>query len=438
MRLRAGIPTPIVSLAWAVVLGMLAGCSGSPGDADAGSDATDPPGCTGAECPPDTGGPSGTAPAIGCTTADDCPSPDQACDVARQRCVPRCTSDDGCDPRASCDLSQGICTPRPPCGFDDRACPDGLACDACLGACLPDPGGTACLDDANCGFDEFCEPCMNLCEPRRPPCAPCRDDLQCGESGDLCLDFAEGGRYCGRACGSCPVGYDCDPGLGQCVPLSGSCEVVRECSRDADCLGALICGAAGLCVPGCTDDSACEGSLVCSAGRCTEPCATDGDCAAGQECRDDQRCWVPGGCFTSVDCPEAETYCDREAGLCVSGCQVDVDCLDASQECVSGVCVRRRCAGNYACAFQEVCDLDSGQCRPDERPHCSGCDAGDVDSCGSENICVELEDEPTGSCFLRCDDDPLNDCPQGYRCTEVEVNEQPRRVCFRPRCDDPV
>ncbi len=65
-------------------------------------------------------------------------------------------------------------------------------------------------------------------------CEGCSADVQCGESGDLCVSNSDGEASCGRACeDDCAEGYVCSPAsttsvdgaMGrQCLPVSGSCE----------------------------------------------------------------------------------------------------------------------------------------------------------------------------------------------------------------------
>lgn len=146
--------------------------------------------------------------------------------------------------------------------------------------------------------------------------------------------------------------------------------------------------------------------------------------------------------MSSADCLEAETYCDRETMQCVAGCQVNDDCMDGALECVGGDCVPRGCRGNYSCAFEEVCDLTSGQCAPAPGPHCDPCDASDVNNCGESNVCVDLQDADGASlgefCFVACDADPDNACPQGYSCEEIDIDGDIRPVCVRQCEREPV
>lgn len=65
-------------------------------------------------------------------------------------------------------------------------------------------------------------------------CEGCSADVQCGESGDLCVSNSDGEASCGRACeDDCGEGYVCSPAsttsvdgaMGrQCLPISGSCD----------------------------------------------------------------------------------------------------------------------------------------------------------------------------------------------------------------------
>lgn len=439
-------------LSWilAAFVGALAlgGCSSDDGGAPAdGADA-----CTGRACA-DTGGGGGGGgggtdasgdvgdPPTACTTDADCPD-GTACDAGVGVCVPLCGTDADCAPTEACG-ADGRCAPRTAC-TDDSACAGGEACDVCLGVCVTaDAGATVCSMDANCSFEEFCDPCIGRCQPRLELCDPCTDDAQCGDGGDLCLDYAAGGRFCGQGCGACPVGYTCDPSSSQCVAISGDCGGVRECDEPADCPAGETCLPTFVCGPGCTENEACPGDEVCQAGTCSAPCTTDADCPAGGECGDDGICRVPGGCLTSADCPEAETYCDRDTLQCVPGCETNNDCLDSSLECVAGSCVRRPCRGNWACAFGEVCDLDAGECVEAEGPYCDACNGDDIDSCGTENACLSFEDDDGGDagafCLVACAEEGDNACPQGYGCEELDLGDQGiRRVCARQCPRDPV
>ena len=94
-------------------------------------------------------------------------------------------------------------------------------------------------------------------------CIPCVEDVNCGATGDQCLDLAAG-KYCGRDCSQgsvfgqdCPVGYECQDfgdGARQCVPQSGSCDctpanegISRVCAIEngfGTCTGTETCDSA--------------------------------------------------------------------------------------------------------------------------------------------------------------------------------------------------
>jgi hypothetical protein len=422
---------------------LAAGCS-SGSSAEPGGDDTDASGaCRGSRCP-DNGG--GVLPGddvdpdnIGCTTDTECPS-SAVCDVAVGRCAARCSDDIQCGPAARCGPGR-FCVPRTPCTTTD-ACSGGEVCNTCLGVCDREPGTSRCLSDANCGFDEICDTCNERCAPRLGLCEPCLEDRQCGEAGDRCLDYTTGGRWCGSACGTCPAGYRCDDAAAQCVAISGSCERVRGCTTPADCPAGQTCSPSFQCVEGCTGDEACPQGQVCASGACVPPCEDSSACTSPAECVD-RRCQVPGGCLTSRDCLEPETYCDISAFQCVPGCQVDNDCGSAGLACIDGSCARRGCAANWSCGFGEVCEPATGDCVPAEGPYCDACNGSDVNSCGNTNACLRLQDQDGNElgdfCYVACEQDPVNACPQGYQCREIDLgSDGMRRVCTRQCDQDPV
>lgn len=436
----ARLSSLVIGLSVAVTI-VASGCSGGPGNPP-----PDEENCTGRTCDdngarPDAGENDPNADVnlpAGCDNSGDC-SDGQVCNVDTGRCVSSCVSDASCGQAATCD-SNGLCVARPACESAAQ-CPGG-ACNSCLGVCVDAVSGNACNNDTNCGFDDYCDPCVNVCRPRLALCDACQADAECGAASDHCLDYASGGRFCGQACGTCPVGYECNTTLGQCVALSGSCLNVRECETPDDCPRGETCSATFICVTGCTGDEACPGEQVCSAGACVAPCRDAAECPAGAQCTDG-RCVVPGGCVTSRDCTEFQTYCDTDTQACVPGCQVDLDCGEASLQCEAGTCVPRGCAGNYSCAFDQVCDAGTGLCVPAEGPYCDPCNGDDVNSCGDTNACVTFQDDDGNDagdfCLVACAADPLNACPQGYGCQELDLGDEGiRQVCVRQCQRDPA
>ena len=431
-------------LAFGLILSLaLFGCptseSGSGGSGGSGSDGSSTT-TDGGRRGEDTGGRDITR--GGCSGNDDCEATEY-CEPTLETCVPRCVDDTGCARSEWCDTDTGMCEPRQPCAMHDE-CGEGEKCDLCIGVCVLEVG-PYCLEDMNCpDFEQYCDTCSQQCVPRLDFCAVCTEDYQCGDLNDRCLTHDNGGRFCGTFCGTgfpCPRGATCSEDHGQCIPLSGDCEEETTCTSDSECSGIQICSPHSICTDGCLNDDACPDPLVCSAGRCEEPCLSEDDCEGDQECRDGH-CWVPGGCVTSVDCPEQETYCDRTLGICVEGCEVDGDCLTYELMCEEGSCVHRPCRGAYACAFGQICNGDTGYCEDSPDPHCAECDGNDQNSCGSGNLCASFQDEDGNDlgafCLLACSSDPLNPCPNGWECEEVETQDGIMNLCYRACYDDPI
>jgi len=425
-----------VALALTFAAALSAACStddaGSPGTPD--DDESD---CRGTRCADvddgeegdgDNGG-SSPGGIVSCDENADCTT--GTCNPDRGVCVVDCLLDAECGELGRCDA--GACVARPPCA-SSADCSGGEICNTCAGFCTAAVAGTTCTGDPNCGFEEFCDTCVGSCRPRLELCDACRRDAECGESADRCLTYPSGRQYCGQSCGNCPIGYECGPD-GQCVALSGDCEAVRQCTDAADCPRGQTCSGTFFCIPGCETNEACPAGTVCAAGACIPPCGADTDCPAGATCSEG-RCRIPGGCLDSRDCEQAQTYCDTASNRCVAGCQTDVDCGVASLACEAGACVPRGCSGNFSCAFEQVCDLGSGQCVAATGPYCDTCNGDDLNSCGTTNGCLNLQDsdgnEQGSFCFVGCESGETNRCPQGYGCQEVDLGDEGiRELCVR-------
>jgi hypothetical protein len=377
------------------------------------------------------GTPSGDSIAMDASSADVAlPSDAEGSDATTPPDGPAltlCTSDTDCDEEGATCTCNGVCQV-----FDTNPC----------------------LVDKNCPSDHFCDVCAGFCAPEVGVCEPCTNDGACGDGG-ACLPFASGGSFCGNECISdlgCDVGYSCSDveGYAQklCVPDSGKCEDLGLCESDGECPDGQVCSDnLKICAPGCTEDDQCSGNLVCEAARCVEPCATAADCPQGAECVEGH-CKVPGACEGAVDCFEPETYCDKSIGQCVPGCLVDTDCQDAAKVCESKACVPKGCIHNYQCGFEEVCDKPTGACMPSPDDHCGVCESGAENQCGGDpNLCVTLQDEDpnTGEtvdkgdfCLLPCAEDPVDQCPQGYSCTHIQMDTIDGFYCTRACWVNPV
>lgn len=133
-------------------------------------------------------------------------------------------------------------------------CATGYQCRTCDGVCLAvqNPNatiGTACTQDAQCGFGETCF--LN------------------GASTGVCT------QSCATSCGACPGGTTCHPAgtngdlicLRDCTP--GSCGAGEQCADTSTGKG---------CLPGCTSNAQCPVGDVCNAGECVVASVPDAGC----------------------------------------------------------------------------------------------------------------------------------------------------------------
>jgi hypothetical protein len=186
---------------------------------------------------------------------------------------------------------------------------------------------------------------------------------------------------------------------------SGSSQVGRACSTDAECGtdDALFCvteddvdsfGAApakGLCTKDCLDDSECPDGAVCSLGFCFEGCE-------------------PGANTSTVDKCHG-----REEVVCTllprgdEVCELDGDCPVDGEVCAAGQCwmfgCQPNCGSDADCASGMFCDFDFGFCveeEPEGKDITDSCDPGlTMDEC--QGFCIANDDtEETGFCTAIC------------------------------------
>lgn len=353
----------------------------------------------------------------------------------------------------------------------DEDCGEGRYCD-CRYKCLADPADR-CDEDMNCGSGSYCEPCSRTCQPQLDLCQPCLSEARCdlatgfceptgaqcwsanAATRSHCVDYASGGSYCGLSCVSsfgCPPGYEClDMGHAdlQCVRLSatGDCASGDQCESDNECPYGEVCGIYKICGRGCDldDPEACPVGQVCSAFRCQAACNdTENPCPEGYECGADGKCRIPGSCVDWSECLVPETYCDPDTHMCAEGCLEDRDCKRSAYECNAAekTCEKKKCQRNWYCAFEQVCNKESGECEAAQGPYCDVCDPNVENACGEGNECISLQDEDGNAlgdfCFVQCLPGEFDRCPQGYQCMPLQDQDGnvQNEVCFRD-CSKP-
>lgn len=275
-------------------------------------------------------------------------------------------------------------------------------------------------------------------------CFPCMKDADCQPAGQaLCIQFADGARYCAQPCGpggACPAGNACiqassATGGGsaqQCLPTSGACSctpaaiaagAATSCTKgniNGQCKGKRVCTQAGLgpcdaptpAAETCnTLDDDCDGEvdegLQCSCPQ--SACLIDGKCLAAGSKNPLDACQVcnplqnPSGWSTQNNLPcddgNACTTGDKcQSGKCVAGPAVDCSAWDGV--CTVGVCGAGGCAAKpkssgASCDDGDPCTTSDlcvqGQCKGATKD-CSAFDNG----CGGKGICVAGQCQTSG------------------------------------------
>lgn len=172
----------------------------------------------------------------------------------------KCTKPDDCNSGLCIETSGGkVCTAQ---------------CTSCC------PSGWTCTQLSETDPTYACLPkTVHLCEP-------CTDDAACAGKGGqaLCVDYGNGGRFCGSACASdsdCASGYVCKDAKGtkaegkQCVLASGEC----SCSVKATELSAQTACTVSNTFGSCPGTRGCgkEGLTACSAKTPAEETCNDQD-----------------------------------------------------------------------------------------------------------------------------------------------------------------
>lgn len=169
---------------------------------------------------------------------------------------------------------------------------------------------------------------------------------------------------------------------------------------------------------GCDDRCDCGAPLVCN-----PEAPPNGECVASEE-----------GCNGNADCPCA-TICRR--GVCQDGCFANADCGD------DGVCRAisedkdacfQKCGEGFECPKADdgglLFDCIDDACIPKVR-QCTGC-VDDSECGGPVDRCIDFGD--TGSfCTQDCALDP-NSCPDGFRCVDIQRENEAGQVAQFNQC----
>ena len=181
----------------------------------------------------------------------------------------------------------------------------------------------------------------------------------CGTSDAACATAYGAGNICvsgGCVTGTCHTGADCANGQ-LCGPATHTC---AACTTDSGCQnsygGANFVCVAGMCVAGnCHATADCTGGLICTNMTCS-PCSTDGQCPTGDLCVGGA--CIPGNCHVTANCPTGQ-ICDLVTHGCAI-CGTDAQCADplnygAGHYCQGSACVVGQCRTANDCAGGKIC-----------------------------------------------------------------------------------
>ncbi len=225
-----------------------------------------------------------------------------------------------------------------------------------------------CEDDRGCDGGSTCndETCA---EPNNG--GGKQTEVDAGDANDtpsVVTDDDDPDPGCGIGLG-CPQAQVCDPKTGTCV----------GCIDGSDCATGQVC-TAGECIATarCTDSDSCVDTTVCdvASGICVG-CLEDADCGEDGECIE-QQCRF--ACQSDAACADQGMVCEVTLGACVQ-CLTDVDC-DADFHCTE----------NHQCT-PDRCPIGTSGCLENKTYECDGRDFVLAEACGSEQTCVETDDE---------------------------------------------
>jgi hypothetical protein len=326
------------------------------------------------------------------------------------------------------------CPPDKICNIETAKCIEGKKCAGgqlweCAAQADPDHPDYCGTDSIYC----YCDQDGKTCKRRLLICETCNLDKECGENyqetgnEDRCLDYPDGVKRCGKACGklACPAGFYCDskvtpldggtgPNLGQCRPSKintldpDSCSGVNVCKTLQDCQDPnrprcqyyLTGSSIGVCSSYCNNDNDCgvdpnTGEIkICNllTKSCVAGCVDNAGVPNDKKCTTGNVCHSNGHCGSQCDPGKNGSDCQTWFGNSVSWtCDKD-DTIYRCQFCLEknpdGTCKVTGCLNDGQCSVPGYCDrltrlCQDGKCR-DIRDCTSGfkCDA---------NTCVKMD-----------------------------------------------
>ena len=369
---------------------------------------------------------------------------DEGVDIGAADAEPACPGAFGCPCEADTECGSAHCVETSEGGRCSEYCGDGK--------CAP---GWSCKGQSGSrDASDFCIPDGGLL------CRPCDDDDTCRASGHkdaACIDYGDGGSFCGIACASdagCPAGSACKDAKGvdggavkQCVRAGagpgglGTCDcppiskleahgtdcwlVDGEGAKQRRCKGRRVCGDAGL--GACTALTGAE--ALCLEVQCLDP-LTKLPLPDNTAC-DDGRACTAGDLCQKGDCQSGTQICACEPGIVA--CPTP-SATEAANKCRGALyCAQNTASGGaaFVCvpnpAQTKVCDASlDGTCSKNACEPVTGV-------CGMTAVerTLELCDLPAGAdgkpgCRREVKppdspDGPLAACDDGLACSLGEV-----------------
>jgi hypothetical protein len=369
--------------------------------------------CTVGDCKPNCKSASETFDGTTCTLPETC---DQTTASCKNKCAAvTCTS----PTTQVCNPSTGACDEK----CAGKACSATQTCEATTGLCLSN-----CLNGTqHRNAAEACpagQECNDRCKLTDTNCNQCRPI--CDRVGPTCGY----GQRCDATTGTCKAG-----GLPQAGEFGAACTADTECTQTGNaassqpttcvtedlassfvggyCLGA--CDAQGKCPAGGTPTTSITGDC-----QCIDACVKDAECRG-----EPYRC-VPyffrGGpaCFPANECPDDAA---RNAGECESA--VGDACNGDTQFCADGL--------SCLCFFDY--NQTTGACSPEFTctKLLTGAD-GATGGCPAGSMFVQ-ESPLAGYCLKQCDAAQFDSCRAGYTCYPAALAGTPEDLCWLRSCD---